>query len=265
MVGPRAVKRFRQRCKTLDAVPDPDWANNIFCRAHGLPPAITTFLSPALPNSLGALSRLQPLQPPSILLYDFLSPVRFVSSVSYPLFYGRRRKSVKMSTPTPFDHLSNRMKLEWHSKLHTDMAPAKNYRRTSIIGTIGMLSHRCHPGLSLLTRNRFQVPRQTRWRRSTCSAKVRNLRQSSRLAKLTRCNSRSECRPDELFPRFIRGSCHRLLSPQRTRSLTPLPQYHQSVIDNAREAERIQPGRPLAIALDTVSSVGLGVGSPIGC
>ncbi|ODV89653.1 hypothetical protein CANCADRAFT_4277 [Tortispora caseinolytica NRRL Y-17796] len=28
-------------------------------------------------------------------------------------------------------------------------------------------------------------------------------------------------------------------------------EYHQSVIDNAREAERIYPGRPLAIALDT--------------
>jgi hypothetical protein len=39
---------------------------------------------------------------------------------------------------TSYDHLSNRMKLEWHSKLHTDMVPAKNYRRTSIICTIGM-------------------------------------------------------------------------------------------------------------------------------
>lgn len=28
-------------------------------------------------------------------------------------------------------------------------------------------------------------------------------------------------------------------------------QYHQSVIDNAREAARVQTGRPLAIALDT--------------
>lgn len=30
-----------------------------------------------------------------------------------------------------------------------------------------------------------------------------------------------------------------------------LAQYHQSVIDNAREAEKAQAGRPLAIALDT--------------
>lgn len=29
-------------------------------------------------------------------------------------------------------------------------------------------------------------------------------------------------------------------------------EYHQSVIDNAREAEKTQAGRPLAIALDTV-------------
>ena len=29
-------------------------------------------------------------------------------------------------------------------------------------------------------------------------------------------------------------------------------EYHQSVIDNAREAEKRQPGRPVAIALDTV-------------
>jgi len=33
-------------------------------------------------------------------------------------------------------------------------------------------------------------------------------------------------------------------------------EYHQSVIDNAREAERNQAGRPLAIALDTVQNIG---------
>jgi pyruvate kinase len=37
-------------------------------------------------------------------------------------------------------HLTNRMKLEWHSKLDTDMVPAKNYRKTSIICTIGRFS-----------------------------------------------------------------------------------------------------------------------------
>lgn len=43
-----------------------------------------------------------------------------------------------MAASSSLDHLSNRMKLEWHSKLNTEMVPAKNFRRTSIIGTIGM-------------------------------------------------------------------------------------------------------------------------------
>lgn len=43
-----------------------------------------------------------------------------------------------MAVTNSLDHLSNRMKLEWYSKLSTDMVPAKNFRRTSIICTIGM-------------------------------------------------------------------------------------------------------------------------------
>lgn len=43
-----------------------------------------------------------------------------------------------MAATNSLDHLSNRMKLEWHSKLNTEMVPAKNFRRTSIICTIGM-------------------------------------------------------------------------------------------------------------------------------
>lgn len=42
-----------------------------------------------------------------------------------------------MAASSSLDHLSNRMKLEWHSKLNTEMVPSKNFRRTSIIGTIG--------------------------------------------------------------------------------------------------------------------------------
>ncbi|KAL4804792.1 hypothetical protein BDV18DRAFT_142522 [Aspergillus unguis] len=42
-----------------------------------------------------------------------------------------------MAASSSLDHLSNRMKLEWHSKLNTEMVPAKNFRRTSIICTIG--------------------------------------------------------------------------------------------------------------------------------
>ena len=34
-------------------------------------------------------------------------------------------------------------------------------------------------------------------------------------------------------------------------------EYHQSVIDHSREAERQMPGRPLAIALDTVRNAAL--------
>lgn len=43
-----------------------------------------------------------------------------------------------MAASSSLDHLSNRMKLEWFSKLNTEMVPMKNFRRTSIIGTIGM-------------------------------------------------------------------------------------------------------------------------------
>lgn len=35
------------------------------------------------------------------------------------------------------DHLDNRTKMEWHASLNIDYSPKKNYRRTSIIGTIG--------------------------------------------------------------------------------------------------------------------------------
>jgi hypothetical protein len=45
---------------------------------------------------------------------------------------------ITMAATSSLDHLSNRMKLEWHSKLNIEMVPAKNFRRTSIIGTIGM-------------------------------------------------------------------------------------------------------------------------------
>lgn len=35
------------------------------------------------------------------------------------------------------DHLASRTRFEWLSGLNTEFRPAKNYRRTSIIGTIG--------------------------------------------------------------------------------------------------------------------------------
>lgn len=36
------------------------------------------------------------------------------------------------------EHLANQTKLEWTASLNVDFQPEKNYRRTSIIGTIGM-------------------------------------------------------------------------------------------------------------------------------
>lgn len=35
------------------------------------------------------------------------------------------------------EHLANQTKLEWTASLNVDFQPEKNYRRTSIIGTIG--------------------------------------------------------------------------------------------------------------------------------
>ncbi|KAI1926558.1 Pyruvate kinase [Ophidiomyces ophidiicola] len=90
--------------------------------------------------------------------------------------------------------LSNRMKLEWTSKLSTEYQPAKNYRRTSIICTIGP---------------------------KTNSVETINVLRKAGL-NVVRMN-------------FSHGTY----------------EYHQSVIDNAKEAERTQAGRPLAIALDT--------------
>ncbi|KAK9351894.1 pyruvate kinase [Lipomyces doorenjongii] len=84
--------------------------------------------------------------------------------------------------------------IEWLSRLDASNAPARNFRRTGIIGTIGP---------------------------KTNSAEKMNLLRSAGL-NVVRMN-------------FSHGSY----------------EYHQSVVDNAREAERIQPGRPLAIALDT--------------
>lgn len=99
-----------------------------------------------------------------------------------------------MAAATSIDHLSNRMKLEWHSKLNTEMVPARNFRRTSIICTIGP--------------------------KTNSVEKINILRKAG--LNVVRMN-------------FSHGSY----------------EYHQSVIDNAREAEKTQAGRPLAIALDT--------------
>lgn len=77
----------------------------------------------------------------------FLSPPRFSPSPSslqlHLLLLPPHSSLFTMAASNSLDHLSNRMKLEWHSKLNTEMVPAKNFRRTSIIGTIGMSNSLC--------------------------------------------------------------------------------------------------------------------------
>lgn len=90
--------------------------------------------------------------------------------------------------------LGNRTRIEWLAQLDTQYTPPKNYRRTSIIGTIGP--------------------------KTNSVEKMNMLRQAG--LNVVRMN-------------FSHGSY----------------EYHQSVIDNARAAEKEMPGRPLAIALDT--------------
>lgn len=82
----------------------------------------------------------------------------------------------------------------WLSQLNTDFAPAKNYRRSSIICTIGPKTNSVEA--------------------------INNLRNAG--LNIVRMN-------------FSHGSY----------------EYHQSVIDHAREAEKVQKGRQIAIALDT--------------
>lgn len=84
--------------------------------------------------------------------------------------------------------------LQWLTSLNTEEVPDRNYRRSSIICTIGPKTN--------------SVEMLTKLRQAGCN--------------IVRMN-------------FSHGSY----------------EYHQSVIDNARESEKQFPGRPVAIALDT--------------
>jgi len=95
---------------------------------------------------------------------------------------------------TAIEHLSSHTKVEWLSNLNTEFKPNKNFRRTSIICTIGP--------------------------KTNSVAAINKLRKAG--LNVVRMN-------------FSHGSY----------------EYHQSVIDNAREAEKVQKGRQIAIALDT--------------
>lgn len=94
------------------------------------------------------------------------------------------------------EHLSaGNTQIEWLSSLNTEFSPKTNYRRTSIICTIGP--------------------------KTNSAEKINVLRKAG--LNVVRMN-------------FSHGEYS----------------YHQSVIDNTREAEGMMPGRPVAIALDTV-------------
>jgi pyruvate kinase len=95
---------------------------------------------------------------------------------------------------TAMEHLSLNTKIQWLSELNTEFKPTKNYRRTSIICTIGP--------------------------KTNSVAAINKLRTAG--LNVVRMN-------------FSHGSY----------------EYHQSVIDHAREAEKVQKGRQIAIALDT--------------
>lgn len=99
-----------------------------------------------------------------------------------------------MAPFSALDHLSLGGRIDWLASLDTAFHPERNYRRTSIICTIGP--------------------------KTNSVDSINELRKSG--LNVVRMN-------------FSHGSY----------------EYHQSVIDNARAAEKSQEGRPIAIALDT--------------
>lgn len=96
-------------------------------------------------------------------------------------------------SPNALDHLAMRGRVEWLANLNTAYKPAKTYRRTSIICTIGP---------------------------NTNSVEAINKLRNAGM-NMVRMN-------------FSHGT----------------HEYHQSVIDNTRAAEKAEPGRHLAICLD---------------
>ncbi|MCJ1302626.1 Pyruvate kinase [Hypocenomyce scalaris] len=110
------------------------------------------------------------------------------------------------------DHLANRTRLEWLSGLNTEFRPAKNFRRTSIIGTIGPKTNSVEKINLLRSGTGIQY------------GELESIAHTHNLAGL-----------NVVRMNFSHGAY----------------EYHQSVVDHAKEAERVQSGRPLAVALDT--------------
>ncbi|KAK0385103.1 hypothetical protein NLU13_7581 [Sarocladium strictum] len=105
-----------------------------------------------------------------------------------------RPRSYSIMAANTKEHLNTGGRIAWLANLDTDYTPTRNYRRSSIICTIGP---------------------------KTNSVEAINKLRTAGL-NVVRMN-------------FSHGSY----------------EYHQSVIDNAREAVKVQDGRPIAIALDT--------------
>ncbi|KAL6888065.1 pyruvate kinase [Trichoderma evansii] len=109
-------------------------------------------------------------------------------------FYKKHSRSYSTMATTAQDHLDIGGRINWLASLKTEFTPARNFRRTSIICTIGP---------------------------KTNSVEAINKLRDAGL-NVARMN-------------FSHGSY----------------EYHQSVIDNVRAAEKAHAGRPVAIALDT--------------
>ncbi|KAL7906069.1 pyruvate kinase [Trichoderma velutinum] len=103
-------------------------------------------------------------------------------------------RTVSIMATTAQEHLEIGGRINWLASLNTAFTPARNFRRTAIICTIGP---------------------------KTNSVEALNKLRDAGL-NVARMN-------------FSHGSY----------------EYHQSVIDNVREAVKVHPGRPVAIALDT--------------
>lgn len=116
-------------------------------------------------------------------------------------------------------HLSANSRVEWLSALDTEFTPTQNYRRTSIICTIGYVRRR--PPILNPTQPQTSIRNTDLTRPKTNTVEALNKLRTAGL-NVARMN-------------FSHGSY----------------EYHQSVIDNVREAEKVQKGRQVAIALDT--------------
>ena len=134
-----------------------------------------------------------------------LEPSGHVESQHYHYSISNNTSNITVSTANMGDaleHLSNRTKLEWTSRLNTEYQPKRNYRRTSIICTIGAPAF-IRTSTTRLTMLVLQDQRQTLQRRLPCFAKVRVACQLKSPKTNSQSISWSQCGPHELFSWLI--------------------------------------------------------------